>query len=696
MQAYQLPKNKAVYNYRYFLPYAPEWGSSDICSQRLKELVDFCKKAEIDAVQFFVNILPGTYYMPAYSAGEQEHYARWMKETVRPALLETGVSFQLNFQMLLGAHSHGLDMRKNYQWDFLVNQHGKETLGCACPLSSKFRRDMGEMLKLWAWTEPDIIWIDDDFRMHNHGLAEGELDFYCYCKTHLARFAEFSGKKYSREKLVKEILREGVPGAVRLKWLDFLGVTMTETARWINTCVHDVSPLTRLALMTSAPDVHSAEGRNWKDMLTALCGPYLPITRPMCGLYTGTTVPVKQNACTYKYMSHSISVLRRIFGNDGIEFGPELENTRFTTWCKSVSNSQYVMIIGQLLGCPQITLSLNDLDGSPISHEPTTVPLLKNTKPFLHALTALDLAAWKSEGIVFIDDEKSAAKVQLSRNAKMADLGLVRYWEDILLECGIPAYHASSSEAALSDDVVALEGYTAWLPSDEDMRAILSKGVLLDAEACAVLEKRGFGEFTGVAAGEKAKWGCQSEIYTRSSISGNEQRIPHRGFRWRHMKNCGAEITSYIIDSQNNRYPGSFVYTNKLGGRVGIFNHEGEFSHGFFGYHARIDFFHKLIRFLSNEKFPVLAEVPHHCLHIVRTRGNEQLIGLANLGTDMINEVNFTLSAGNDINKINTVLQLNSKGEWVAADAVIQNRILTVRCGINVFEWLIIKYPLFQ
>ena len=178
MSAYILPKKRATYNYRYFLPYAPEWGSADLCNTRLQELLAFCREARVDAVQFFVNILPGTYYMPAHSAQEQAHYAAWMKHTVAPALQAAGVSYQLNFQMLLGGQTHGQDMRSEYDWEFLVDQHGVETYGCACPLGVKFRSQMGEMLNLWAGTEPDIIWIDDDLRMHNHGTPPaGETDF---------------------------------------------------------------------------------------------------------------------------------------------------------------------------------------------------------------------------------------------------------------------------------------------------------------------------------------------------------------------------------------------------------------------------------------------------------------------------------------------------------------------------------------
>lgn len=686
---------RAYYNYRYFLPYAPEWGTKEFCRQRLDELLVFCKDAKVDAVQFFVNILPGTYYMPAHNAQEQLHWAGWMKSVVAPALRETGVSYQLNFQMLLGALSYDLDMRADYDWDCLVNQYGEETLGCACPLSKKFRRAMGEMLELWASTKPDVIWIDDDFRMHNHGLSGGELDFYCYCDTHLNKFAEFIGKRYSRDELVAEILTPGAPAPLRLQWQKFLGNTMTETAAWINKCIQGVSPETRIALMTSMPDVHSAEGRNWKELLMSLSGKYTPMTRPMCEIYTGTGVPVKDNACTYKYMSQSMTTLRRIFGNDGIEFGPELENTRFTTWCKSVANSRYVMILGQLLGAPQITLSLNDLDGSPISQEPTTVPLLRDTKPQLMALAALNLREWENRGVVFLDDELSAAKVHLEENAKMQDLGRIRKWEDTLLQCGVPAYHASCAEAANNGDIVVLEGYTAWTPSDEELKKILSGAVLLDADAAFVVQERGFGEHLGIWAGERQRFACVAEKYKIGTINKTELRIPYRGYKWRKIKPQGAEISSEYIDSQNNYYPASMIFTNKLGGRIAVYNNVGDLSPaGNFGNHARLDWLHSILSWLSKNKFSILSKIPHHALTLIKERKGETLLALANLGTDPVQELTFDICHNG---RISELMFLSKTGEWINIDYVMTendclNRYgITFKCNLNVFEWFIVK-----
>lgn len=695
MSVYVLPKARTTYNYRYFLPYAPEWGPAELCEQRLHELLEFCGEARIDAVQLFVNILPGTYYMPAHDAAEQAHYAAWIRELVVPALRRIGVSYQLNFQMLLGGHSHGLDMREDYDWEFLVDQHGAEAPGCACPLGERFREKMGGMLRLWAATGPDILWIDDDFRMHNHGTpARGECDFYCFCEVHLTAFARQVGRRYSREEIVAGLLKPGPPDPLRLAWLDFLGGTMTGTAAWINHCVQGTSPRTRLALMTSLPDVHSAEGRDWAGLLGALSGPYPPMTRPCAGLYNGTAMPVKANVCTYRFISQSMAVLDRILGAGHVEYGPELENTRFTTWCKSTGNSRYVLTLAALLGAPQITLSMHDLDGSPIAHEPTVAPLLRETKPRLEALAGLGLAGWRSGGVRFLDDELAARKVQLAAGARMQDLGLVREWEEVLLQCGIPACYAACGQAAAGGGVVALEGYTAWLPSNAELAAILAGAVLLDAEAAWVVQERGFGSSLGVRVGAQADFGCQSEQYREGIICQTEQRIPHRGNRWRQMELAGAELVSELIDARNRRHLGSVVFTNPGGGRIAVINSVGEMKGGFYGYHARLAWLHGLLAWLGRATFPVLPILPHHALCLVREQPGTRLIALANLGTDVIVQPRFRLPATPDPGRIT---HLDHLGRWLPAEVTLLPAgssgpcELSVACPLAVFDWLILR-----
>lgn len=683
---------KAYYNYRYFLPYSPEWGSQEFCHGRLRELLGFCQNAGIDAVQFHVNTLPGTYYMPAHNADEQKHWAKWMFEVVAPELRNAGISYQLNFQMLLGGSPYGLDMRGEYEWDFLVNQYGAESPGCACPLSKKFRRIGGEMLELWASTKPDVIWLDDDFRLHNHGTQTpaGDSDFYCYCNTHLKAFSEFCGKLYSREELLKQVLAPGKPGTIRLQWLDFLGESMVDTAKWINKRIQGVSPETRIALMTSRPAVHAAEGRKWKDMLKALAGKYAPITRPLCGIYNGSNAAPKRHAVSCRYMMQSMHSLENIFGINNVHFGPELENTRFTTWSNSVAGTKYILILGQLLGAPEITLSLNDLDGSPINHEPTIMPMLRDSKNMLSELASMKLNSWRKLGVVVLNDDDSARKLPLPEKAKMLDLAPTRQWDDVLLQCGIPAYYASPEAASKATDIVALEACTAWLPADDEIEKLLAGKLFLDADAAFVLQQRGFGKYIGIKVGEKQPFGVMSETYLENSINIPQQRIPHRGFGWRQMKCQSCELISEFIDAKNRHHPGSMIFTNELGGRIAVYNSVGDLSPlGNFGDHARLKWLHGIINWLSEDKFPVIPELIQHGLCLVRTLNDNLLVALANLGYDCLYEVKFKISNNLSAKEIKV---LDETGKLENADFILtDNRIISVKCNLNVFEWIIIR-----
>ena len=677
------------------MPYFPEWGSREFCEQRLRELLAFCKDARIDAVQFYVNIRTGTYYMPPSSAEEQRHWAQWMKDMVAPAVREVGISYQVNFQMLLGASPWHLDMRDRYEWEFLINQHGEETLGAACPIGPVFREKMGEMLRLWASTEPDVFWIDDDFRLHNHGLGDRGPDYYCYCDNHLGRFADDTGMSYSRDELVESILMPGTPGLVREAWLEFLGRTMAETAYWMRSEVQGVSPKIRLALMTSLPDVHSSEGRDWERLLKALCGEHTPVTRPTCGIYAGTKSPVKDHVESFRTFAHSIAVLEEKLGAGGVEYGPELENTRFTTWSKSAANTEYVLMLAQLLGCPQITLSINDLDGSPLEEEPSNLPMLEYIKPCLGMLAEMSLGQWELQGVNFVLDPQSARKVHLSPGAQMADLAGGRPFESLLLQSGIPGRYVSPSKAASGSGVTLLDGYTAWCPTDEELLGVLSGGVLMDAGAAGVLQERGFGGYLGVEVGEHRDYGVQSELYIEGVLPGMPgRRVPHRGTNWHEMHTRNSICTSVFIDSADGRHTGSTVYENSLGGRVAVYAHIGDFRYGTFGSHARIRWLHGILRWLSRERFPVLAEIPHHGLTLLRNSSSEILLAFTNLGTDPLSRVSFRLPLGSSPAKFR---MLDRSGEW--RDMDIESMLsdipgvyrLSVACSLNVFNWLVLR-----
>ena len=72
------------------------------------------------------------------------------------------------------------------------------SVGCACPNTAEMRVYVRAKYELVARARPDFIWVDDDIRMHHHGVAWG-----CFCPTCLALFAKRAGRAYTREELVQ-------------------------------------------------------------------------------------------------------------------------------------------------------------------------------------------------------------------------------------------------------------------------------------------------------------------------------------------------------------------------------------------------------------------------------------------------------------------------------------------------------------
>lgn len=692
-----------IYNYRYFLPHPPRWGTPAFCEQRLEELLAFCQRAGVGAVQFYVNTLEGTYYMPARSAQEQEPQAQWMAQRVAPAVRAIGVSYQLNFQMLLGAQTYGEDMRSFYDWELIVDSRGRDAWGVACPLGPRFRERMGAMLRLWAATGPDVLWIDDDFRLHNHGRADSGMDYYCYCDRHLAGFAEETGRRWERQELLDAILTPGPPSPVRRQWLAYLGRTMTDTAAWIREQVAAVSPQTRIALMTSAPEVHAVEGRDWRSLLGALSGPHRPMTRPCSGCYTGTTVPLKNQTCTYALMAKSMAILDHVLGRGQVEYAPELENTRFTTWAKSVVNTHYVLMLGQLLGTPHITLSINDLEGSAIEEEPTTAPLLISIRPRLEALAAMGLGEWEPAGATMLVDPHSAAKIPLREGQGLHDLAAQRPWEDLILQAGVPARFAVPQSPLDADSVLVLDEHAAWCLTDDELTQALRGAVLLDADAAWALQQRGFGEHVGPQVGQYATAAAMAESYEDDALPGvYAVRVPLRSMRWRELAvpqsgSSPVTVASWFIDGFNRRHVGSTLFENSLGGRVGVFACVGEMRYGTFFSHARLRWLRGMLRWLSRGRFAVIPHNTQHGLTIVRRRQDRWIIAYASLGTDPVTELKLELALPMESgaalagSRRWAVEELSEDGRWrsIEPDATPQGpcTLMRVPCNLHAFQW---------
>jgi hypothetical protein len=630
------------YILRYYLPVKP-YFDEEYTAKRFEELISFCKDTGCETVMFFVALNPDWYYMP-----DTIENCRAVREQLLPyvkKLREEGIAYQINFQDWIGQTLGGADFSDVFSWENMVDHKGRESLGTGCFFGEKFLKISEERLRIWAETEPDAIWLDDDFRLHNHGspslaAAEGKpryADYYCFCDEHIRRFNEKHGTSYDRETILSEIQKDGEPTEMRVKYLDFQAETIAEAADWVRNAVQSISPKTHLAQMTSLPDVHAAEGRNWGTFLTSLCGEYDPIIRAHFGEYAE---PSSRDFVTpFRMLSQLRANIRECF--DGhVEYYTEIENTRYTVWTKSRAASVYQLFLSAFMGTPGVTLAIHDLDGGALGEEPRYWAMLKDNKELLNTVKTYGFDKMKELGVAIPTSSDSGRKIRLSGGGYEEMGGNGRYFEHYLLKMGIPCTYVNGKELD-SGKVIALDRFTASYLSDDELKLILSGGVLMEGGAAEVLIGRGYAEYIGVDSMTLKRCDANVEIIkTFTRPDGTHIRIPSRapiGCWYESELNETTQVLSEFADPRGNRSAAMTRFENSLGGKVAVYHAVKDFGNGFYT-HNRETFIKDVIASLSPE-IPRI-DCDSYLLTTVRENENgDRYYFVCNLSTDAIDKL---------------------------------------------------------
>ena len=637
-------ERKTQYILRYYLPTLP-YFDEEYTQKRFEQLLAFCAETGVTAVMLYVALDPNFYYMP-----DTLEYTRKTRDSLMPyitSLKKAGISYQINYQNLVGSVSGGADFSEKLGYEPIVDYKGFPAGGIACPYGKRFREIAGEKLKLWAETKPDVFWMDDDLRMYNHasnafaakaGAPSGYVDYFCFCDEHIKRFNAKMGTNYTREEIVSGILQEGEPTQMRRDYLSFMNESTTDMAKWIEQTIHSVDKNIRIAQMTSGPDAHSAEWRSWKDFYGALCGEHDAIVRPTFGPYRESS-PRDFIHC-YRSLAHSMCVMQENCQKH-IEFCPEVENTRFTVWAKSARATSLQLALSAFMGCNNITLSLYDLDGCALDDEPSYKIMLKKEKPYLDALSALPLNDAQSLGVVIPSAEDAGLRYCLQKGENYSQMsGGLRYIENYFLQAGIPCQYKAIKHLD-GKGVTALDGYTANILSDEELKIVLSGNVFLEGKATEILLARGFGDAIGVKQLQTPTMQTNVEmIYSLAREDGTHIRVPSRipSRNWYIATvDDEARVHSAFNTPMGGSFPALAVYKNKIGGKVATYFATGNLGDGFFTHH-RITLWKNVLGELDGN----LDRLDCHSFAMLCTKkaknGNKYHF-IANLSTDKLETV---------------------------------------------------------
>ncbi len=118
----------------------------------------------------------------------------------------------------------------------LVNLQGTALYSTKCPYDENFRRDVAKSIARLSSCGSDMLMLDDDFRISQHGKSP-----CCFCELHMARIREICGEDITREEL-SELAFKGEKNKYRDAYLKAQGESLELLARDIRAEVDKVNP----------------------------------------------------------------------------------------------------------------------------------------------------------------------------------------------------------------------------------------------------------------------------------------------------------------------------------------------------------------------------------------------------------------------------------------------------------------------
>lgn len=447
-----------------------------------------------------------------------------------------------------------------------------------------------------------VIWIDDDFRYHNHE----PLEWGGFEEEMLKNFSQKVGRKVTRPELVENILSTGSPHLWRSVWLEVWREAHLNAAAVISASVRKNSPcLTKLGIMTSDPSMHSIEGRKWPELFESIRIKGELAHRPNFASYSDTLGKEKVR-CMRMLTFHKKNK------PSGCELAPEIENFPFTTWNKSDTSTWADMIIAQLFGSDALLLNLFPFTGNSVKDEPRIGNLLDQSFQALSWVSNNFHPQYNCGGIGIPWAEDASEKVHIQKGKSIMELEVstAKAWK-FMLHYGVPACTEIRG-------VNVVFGNSAWIFSEDEIFRMLKAGMLLDGPAAKILIERGFGKYLGIEykttlEREESKYSLEVVIDKESGVrEGFNLSVNLMDKIFVFQPSGNASCWTDILTSEKEKIgPGVILNENQLGGRTAVFAVED--PSGLSLNFQRQTILHNIIRYLyrNDVPFPLVSGGPY-------------------------------------------------------------------------------------
>jgi hypothetical protein len=500
------------------------------------------------------------------SGAEQE---RWLETAalVQGVLSGAGIAVSLNPWVTVGHADRGrLDRFGFAPMVAPSGQVAAAQASFACPIWRKWLvGHYGSAAELGF----RVLWLEDDFRYHNHSPLDWGGGFE---PLMLERLSELAGESITREQVVEAMTRPGPPHPWRVLMQRVWRTAQLEVSRLVSAEVERRSGgRSHLGLMSSRLDAHAVEGRDWTALFEALSINGRVSQRPHFAWYSDTP----GNA-----LSGQLWLLegQRRLRSAAVDSEPEIENWPYTSWAKSDVQTWSEMTAAQFAGSDALLLNVYpNHERHVVERYPQVGQLLRRARPALDWIAERYPREFESRG-VGLPFRPDASAYLPAHGGGLSELGVdPSPAANFLLRYGVPV-------TAGRAPVQALFGRQAWAFDNDEVCGLLSQGLLLDGVAGYVLCRRGFGPLLGVDVPELVAREQRSRPgpYARERVVDAEFAgglpLEHTMFsvnvqpalaRIEPLR--GAKIWTQIDTAGGARWgAGQTVFHNKLGGRVAV------------------------------------------------------------------------------------------------------------------------------
>lgn len=571
----------------------------------------------------------------------------------RDRLAEMGLKCGALVQCSIG---HGYKLSAYPPFQQLIGLADNEKKYTTCPYDKGFQDYIRHSLKVIAEAKPEVIMIDDDFRLIQRSYLG------CVCPDHMKAIEELNGAPLTRERIHQAVLGDS---AEDKRITDIFVKTqidsLLESARAMREGIDLVDKKLQGIYCTCGI---SAEGA--AEIANILAGEGNPV---IVRVNNGNYSPMGARYLTVAYQRAAIEVTVMRSQGKVDYFLAETDTcpqNRYSTGAQSLHSHYTGTILEGISGAKHWITRLGEFE--PNAGKAYRKILGKHTKFYDKLAEIVPTLKWRGCRAPLSTVPDYCFKGYDNSSA-------LNDWVKCVLErLGLPVYYSAEQGGAAFLERNGTENFT-----DDEMKEMLSGTLVLDGFAAKNLCNRGLGEYIGADIRE---WNGATRSIER--ICATDKKVGNQVAGMEIVPVPDARIESMVYNIPDGKtevplFPGSVLYKNSLGGTVLTFSGSAKAN---FVYTEAFSFLNEsrkaqFIKFLKETNdlpvyYPDDAEV---YLKAADTPDGETFVAFFNIGFDPIE--NITLVSEKPVTKIE---KLNCNGEREEVSFKLVDGVLELDC----------------